>query len=78
MKKKKIEQEPLSKSQPQLYLNTIEIQGFKSYLEKTKIGPLHPQLTWYFPHLNSFSSIVGPNGSGKSNVKKRTKTKLDT
>ncbi|MDO5713226.1 MAG: chromosome segregation protein SMC, partial [Tissierellia bacterium] len=40
-----------------MYLKTIELQGFKSFAEKTKIE---------FNH--SVTGVVGPNGSGKSNI----------
>ncbi|MCI5774906.1 MAG: chromosome segregation protein SMC [Aerococcus sp.] len=40
-----------------MYLKTIEMRGFKSFAERTRI------------ELNrDFTAIVGPNGSGKSNI----------
>ena len=40
-----------------MYLKEIEIQGFKSFAEKTKV---------VFDQ--GVTAVVGPNGSGKSNI----------
>ena len=39
------------------YLKYIEVDNFKSYRGKQKIGPF-----------KKFSAIIGPNGSGKINI----------
>lgn len=40
-----------------MYLKTVELQGFKSFANRTKIEFNHP-----------VTAVVGPNGSGKSNI----------
>ena len=40
-----------------MYLKEIEIQGFKSFADKTKV---------VFDQ--GVTAVVGPNGSGKSNI----------
>lgn len=46
-----------------MYLKQLEIQGFKSFAEKTLLQFLPPR-----NGRQSITAIVGPNGSGKSNV----------
>lgn len=46
-----------------MYLKQIEINGFKSFAEKTTLTFLPPK-----GGVQSLTAIVGPNGSGKSNV----------
>jgi chromosome segregation protein len=46
-----------------MYLKRLEIQGFKSFANKTVLDFLAPK-----NGKNSVTAVVGPNGSGKSNV----------
>ncbi len=46
-----------------MYLKRLEIQGFKSFAQKTTIAFLPPR-----DGIFSVTAIVGPNGAGKSNV----------
>ncbi len=46
-----------------MYLKRLEIQGFKSFANKTVLDFLPPQNGRF-----SITAVVGPNGSGKSNV----------
>src|SRR3989338_4980402 len=46
-----------------MHLEKIEIQGFKSFAERTILEFLKPR-----QKRHSITMIVGPNGSGKSNV----------
>ena len=41
-----------------MYIRQIVIDGFKSYAQRTEIGPFDSQ----------FNAITGLNGSGKSNI----------
>lgn len=41
-----------------MYIKQIVIDGFKSYAQRTEIGPFDPK----------FNAITGLNGSGKSNI----------
>lgn len=49
-----------------MYLEKIEIQGFKSFAQKTVFE--FPKQSFHDPKAKSITDIVGPNGSGKSNV----------
>ena len=44
-----------------MYLKEIEIQGFKSFADKTKV---------VFDQ--GVTAVVGPNGSGKSNITEKS------
>lgn len=41
-----------------LVIRDVEVENFKSYYGKHRIGPFH----------KTFTAVIGPNGSGKSNV----------
>ena len=43
---------------PVLIIQYIEVENFKSYAGKHRIGPFH----------STFTAVIGPNGSGKSNI----------
>jgi len=49
-----------------MYLQKIEIQGFKSFGKKTVFE--FPEKSANYTEIKSISAIVGPNGAGKSNV----------
>ncbi|NQT49864.1 AAA family ATPase [Candidatus Kuenenbacteria bacterium] len=49
-----------------MYLQRLEIQGFKSFARKTVIE--FPEKSNHDKNAKSITGIVGPNGSGKSNV----------
>lgn len=49
-----------------MYLQKIEIQGFKSFGRKTILE--FPKQSFANPAARSIAAVVGPNGSGKSNV----------
>ena len=46
-----------------MYFKRLEIQGFKSFANKTSLDFLPPQSGRF-----SITGVVGPNGSGKSNI----------
>ncbi|KAH9597498.1 RecF/RecN/SMC [Trypanosoma melophagium] len=45
-------------SQTRLVIRDIDVENFKSYAGRHRIGPFH----------KTFTAVIGPNGSGKSNV----------
>lgn len=47
-----------SQQRTRLVVKDIEVENFKSYYGKHRIGPFH----------KTFTAVIGPNGSGKSNV----------
>ena len=49
-----------------MYLQRLEIQGFKSFARKTVFE--FPRTSNHDQNAKSITAIVGPNGSGKSNV----------
>lgn len=49
-----------------MYLQKLEIQGFKSFAKKTVLE--FPKNSYAEPKAHSITAIVGPNGSGKSNI----------
>ena len=48
----------MSENTPALSIEYIEVENFKSYAGKHRIGPFH----------QTFTAVIGPNGSGKSNI----------
>lgn len=51
-----------------MYLQRIELQGFKSFANRTVIEFPPPQKGGGRDALRGITAIVGPNGSGKSNI----------
>ena len=49
-----------------MYLQKVEIQGFKSFAKKTVFE--FAKSSNHDTNAKSITAIVGPNGSGKSNV----------
>jgi len=49
-----------------MHLQRIEIQGFKSFAQKTVFD--FPEYSNHDKNAKSITAVVGPNGSGKSNV----------
>ncbi|RNF24459.1 putative structural maintenance of chromosome protein 4 [Trypanosoma conorhini] len=47
-----------AKTGTRMVIRDIEVENFKSYAGKHRIGPFH----------KTFTAVIGPNGSGKSNV----------
>ncbi|RHW69248.1 structural maintenance of chromosome 4 [Trypanosoma brucei equiperdum] len=50
--------QPVVEKVSRLIIRDIDVENFKSYAGKHRIGPFH----------KTFATVVGPNGSGKSNV----------
>lgn len=54
-----------------MYLKSLEMQGFKSFPDKTKLvfdNAVSVELAPETPSAHGVTVIVGPNGSGKSNI----------
>lgn len=49
---------PVTTGASRMVIRDIDVENFKSYAGKHRIGPFH----------KTFTAVIGPNGSGKSNV----------